>query len=518
MAFASLVVVLASLHVGVLWRALGREQDVVERSVRAELRHSARALEARLDAQLVDAERALDQSGESLPSFAIALHRGDDGITSLAGQPALQRTASSARCESIGLELGAAANRHELIAMILRDCPLAHGASGALLVPTLAAAREINEAQWVQWQSAHRDAPDAVAVRRLENVISALSLQAAHELEARMLRVDVPEGRARVRRGLNGYDGFLETPASLARSLPPMHVDDLELRVTEHSSSAFHEPITHGPLQLQLSLVNPAVVQARTAKSRGLVLSLSLASLALALGTSFVLLRRMRRLRRDNELRVDFVAAVSHELRTPLASIRLLSELLGREDLPRAERAEAFAALEESTRHLSSQTERWLTLARLGRDALAARREHADLAAGVRQIVQRARARGLDVTLDAPAELAFSFDPLLVELVVENLLENAAKYAPGPVGLELVATSSGVQLACSDHGKGFPTDAARLLLPFERGDLRLHHATEGVGLGLALVNGAARAHGGRVVLGSAPGGGARIVVTLENAS
>ena len=518
LAFAGLVLVLVALHVGVLWRALAREEEIVDRSVRAELRQSARALEATLNAGFAEAERALEQGAQAPPACAVALRRGDDGATLVAGRPVEHVATMSPTCESIGLELAIVPDRKRLVATILRDCPLARGASGSLLVPALAAAHDVTDAEWTTWHEAHRDPPDAVAVRRLESVIAALSLQAAHEREARMLRVDVPEGRVRVRREQDGYGGFLETPASLVRSLAPIRADDLELRVGEHAEGSFHEPVTHGPFALHLSLANPSVLNARSAKSRGLVLGLSLASLALALGTSFVLLRRMRRLRHENELRVDFVAAVSHELRTPLASIRLLSDLLRRDDLPAEDRAEAFASLDESARHLTAQTERWLTLARLGKDGLAARRQPGDLAESVRGNVHRARNRGQDVELDAPEHLAFAFDPFLVDLIVDNLLENAAKYAPGKVHLALARSDGGVSLTCTDRGKGFPANAARLLLPFERGDLRLHQATEGVGLGLSLVNGAARAHGGHVALGSAPEGGARILVTMENAS
>ena len=119
--------------------------------------------------------------------------------------------------------------------------------------------------------------------------------------------------------------------------------------------------------------------------------------------------------------------------------------------------------------------------------------------------------------MDAPVTLPFAFDPQLVALVVENLLENARKYGRPPFCLSLTTEARRVRLVCTDEGPGFPANAARLLLPFERGDTRLQKATEGVGLGLALVQAAAQAHGGQVVLDRTAAGGARIVVTLEEA-
>lgn len=512
--FASLVLVLAVLHVGVLWRALGREEESVTREVRAAVQKNARALETRLAADFDAAERALEQ-GAAVPPFAVPMRRSDDGTALLAGLPAQRTATSSSACEWIGIDYGRTprAERPARIATILRDCPLARGASGGLLVPAMHDAHEIAEAEWNGWHEAHQDSPDAVAVRRLESVISALS-QRAERHESGTLRVDLPEGRIRVRREVDGYGGWLVTPASLVRSIAPLHDDDLVLTLAEHSAATFRETVVAGPFALQLSLDNPAVVGARSAKSRAVVLSLSLASLALALGTAFVLMRRMARLRRENELRVDFVAAVSHELRTPLASIRLLSDLLRREDLPAADRAEAFASLDASTTRLAAQTERWLTLARLGKERVAARCEEGDLAAVVRTAAARvASARVVAVDVEAPAQMPFSFDPFLVQVIVENLLENAVKYGAPPFGLALEPSAAGARLICTDQGPGFPADAARLLRPFERGDVRLHHATEGVGLGLSLVQGAARAHGGDVALESRDRG-ARVVVIL----
>lgn len=521
--FAGLALVLVGLHLGVLWRAVAREEEAVERTARAHLGESARVLEARLGRELEEAERMLERDVHRTPTFAIPLQRNDDGRFELAGRVIERPTQQSPECERLGFELGTTSKgaRRGIIERLLGECPLARGPSGALLVPLLHKSNELDDTAWLAWQRAHHDEPDAVALRRLDGILAALSQKVVHEREARTVRVDVAEGRARVRREGDAVVGFLVTPSSLVKAIGAYRVDGLAVqareRATSTSSATMHEPVHFGSFDIGIELADPKELAARSTRSRGLVLALSLASLSLTLGTAIVLLRRMSRLRRENELRVDFVAAVSHELRTPLASIRLLSEVLRREDLPAAERNQAFASLDESVTHLADQTERWLTLARLGKEQLVAHRREADLAEAVQHGIERfVELRSTEVLVVAEP-CVFSFDPFLVSLIVENLLENAYKYARNgsPYRLSLARTDKGVSLTCIDHGPGFPPNAARLLLPFERGDTRLHAATEGVGLGLSLVRAAARAHRGSVKLGNEPDGGARVVVTLE---
>jgi signal transduction histidine kinase len=99
----------------------------------------------------------------------------------------------------------------------------------------------------------------------------------------------------------------------------------------------------------------------------------------------------------------------------------------------------------------------------------------------------------LDVTLGLPpAEL----DPVLLRRVVDNLLVNAAKYAPGPVEVSIGRGPGGLLLQVDDHGPGVPPALRRRIFePFERG-ASVDPATPGVGIGLALVLGFARSCGG----------------------
>jgi two-component system sensor histidine kinase KdpD len=114
-----------------------------------------------------------------------------------------------------------------------------------------------------------------------------------------------------------------------------------------------------------------------------------------------------------------------------------------------------------------------------------------------------------------PADLPLvSLDPVLVQQLFVNLLENAAKYTPAGSEIEISASRQGGTLAVdlADRGPGIPPgDEERIFERFHRG----HHAgVRGVGLGLAIARAIAQAHGGRLVAANRPGGGAAFRLTL----
>jgi signal transduction histidine kinase len=124
---------------------------------------------------------------------------------------------------------------------------------------------------------------------------------------------------------------------------------------------------------------------------------------------------------------------------------------------------------------------------------------------------------GKRAVLEADATLEADVDATLLGLVVDNLLGNAAKYAPEGTPYRVVVERAGgaVRLSVSDRGPGLDRKArARVFLPFERADGRLARATEGTGVGLALVRGIAEAHGGRARVESEQGNGATFIVEI----
>jgi two-component system phosphate regulon sensor histidine kinase PhoR len=318
--------------------------------------------------------------------------------------------------------------------------------------------------------------------------------------------------------------GFVTTKASLGRAPSALEVADPrfiaqvvgEPPVGRKPTQAF-APIADGLGVLVSVRDEAAVVRERTRVER-LLFSLVALGVGLAVALSTVLYRRMRATQRTSELRTSFVAGVSHELRTPLASIRMLSELLAEGRVEEAERKEVIDALASETNRLSSTVERFLAYAKSERGKLVAAREPGDLSQVVRARCEAFAARTGRRVDFAGERLDASFDPRQIEIVVDNLLENAAKYAPDGEPYAVTVEAPDVDRATitiDDGGPGVPEAATkRIWRAFERADDRLSAAVSGTGLGLFLVRTIAEAHEGGATSSSSPRGGARFVVSL----
>ncbi len=219
----------------------------------------------------------------------------------------------------------------------------------------------------------------------------------------------------------------------------------------------------------------------------------------------------------------EMLANVSHELRTPLARIRVVLET-AQENPSRAQRLlqEISADLADLERLVEDVMDT-VRLDPTGMNAqgtgLRARLVPTDLA----DLVAEADARFATLhapralTLDAPSEgLWVSGDARLLRRLLDNLVDNARKYADGPITLRAARVGERVQVSIEDRGEGIaPDDLARVFTPFFRADRSRARGTGGVGLGLALAKRIADAHGGELRLDSALGRGTTAVFTLD---
>jgi signal transduction histidine kinase len=201
--------------------------------------------------------------------------------------------------------------------------------------------------------------------------------------------------------------------------------------------------------------------------------------------------------------------------------VRMLSELLAEGRVEESERAEVAEALAREAKRMGETVDRFMAYAKSERGMLLAEKKLTDIADILRDRVAAFRDRHpeADVELDA-ALLEVAVDRPQIEIVIDNLLENALKYAPlgQPYRVKLERGESTVTLSVSDSGPGVPRGIAQKIFEaFQRGDERLSKATSGTGLGLFLVRAIARAHGGDVELDSSVDKGACFRVTLPRA-
>ena len=230
--------------------------------------------------------------------------------------------------------------------------------------------------------------------------------------------------------------------------------------------------------------------------------------------------------------RSQFAASAAHELRTPLAGLRMYSEMLA-EGLGDPSRAKDYAhRVAEEAARLGRVVSNVLGFTRLERGALQVRPETGDLAAVVRDCIDRQRpaleAAGASIefsVVDDPPEVRFDRDA--VAEILQNLVDNAEKYSRSAkdrsikVSLSCLQEGhedgrfvrSGAMILVCDRGPGIPSDMRRRLFrPFARGSR--DDAPAGLGLGLALVKALAEAHGGTVSYEARPDGGSVFMVFL----
>jgi signal transduction histidine kinase/HAMP domain-containing protein len=219
-------------------------------------------------------------------------------------------------------------------------------------------------------------------------------------------------------------------------------------------------------------------------------------------------LRRLEARHEVQRLRSELISAVSHELRTPLGFIKSYATTLLREDTPiePATQRHFLEIIDEETEKLEHMIDELLDASRLQAGRLPIDRKPVALDALVTHAVDKARpsleASGHDVTLRLPdADVPVLADALRIEQVVDNLLENAARYSdPGsPVEVSLVAEDGHALVSVTDRGDGVAADdLEQIFEPFYRGHNAARRGIRGAGLGLAICRGIVEAHGGRI--------------------
>jgi signal transduction histidine kinase len=292
---------------------------------------------------------------------------------------------------------------------------------------------------------------------------------------------------------------------------------------SERAESSPFEAVTAlgvGGPRARVTLRRGAVERLAVAPPQAVRLPLLLGLLALTGGLAVVGVLQLRREHELTRLRSDFTSSVSHELRTPLAQILLFGETLslGR-TRSEEERRQAAGTIVQEARRLMHMVENVLHLSRLERGVPAVRPAPVVLAPELARIADDFRrlpaASGVSLTTRLAEGVAANVDLGALRQIVLNLLENAAKYAPGgPVILGLGRSGTEARVWVEDRGPGLAADdLERIWLPFTRGAASHQGGSAGSGIGLAVVRALAEAQGGSAVASNQETG-CRFTVTL----
>jgi len=248
--------------------------------------------------------------------------------------------------------------------------------------------------------------------------------------------------------------------------------------------------------------------------------STEMGSLARSLNEMLAQIERAFEERRRSESRLRrFVADASHELKTPLTSVRGFAELFRRGAAERpADLALAMSRIEAEAERMGILVDDLLTLARLDEGRPLAR-EPVDVGSLVAELVEDHRLLHPEWPVDAEiapgAEVVG--DRVRLRQAFANVLSNARSHTPPGTRIHarVAPEGAGVAVAIADDGPGIPPDVIDSVFErFVRADPSRARSSGGAGLGLAIVEGIVRAHGGRLEAANRPEGGAVFTVWL----
>jgi two-component system sensor histidine kinase KdpD len=223
-------------------------------------------------------------------------------------------------------------------------------------------------------------------------------------------------------------------------------------------------------------------------------------------------------------LRNALLSAISHDLRTPLATIVGASSSLveSTKQLSPDAREELSRTVYEEAQRMASLANNILDMARLDAGKIDLNLQWVPLEEIVGSVMARLRRRleGRGVSVDLAPDLPLlKVDAVMMEQVLVNLLENAAKYTPAGARIEIAGRKSPdgrwVEMSVADRGPGIPEEESEKLFDkFYRVPAQRERAQSGVGLGLAICRAILQAHGGAIEAGNRPDGGAVISFRL----
>jgi signal transduction histidine kinase len=228
--------------------------------------------------------------------------------------------------------------------------------------------------------------------------------------------------------------------------------------------------------------------------------------IVLVLTGSYAVVKAVSRELAVARLQADFVSAVSHEFRSPLTTLRSMSEMLERGRVPGDERKQRYySVLSREAQRLHRLVEDLLDFGRMEAGKRQYDMRPTEISTLVSQVVaelsEEHAARGFQIGIREMSPGSVFGDADALRRAVRNVLENAIKYSGDSrrVDVEVGNLEGRVFVSVQDYGMGISrADLRRIFRKFERGSAAKTSSIQGTGLGLAMVHGILRAHGGFV--------------------
>lgn len=238
---------------------------------------------------------------------------------------------------------------------------------------------------------------------------------------------------------------------------------------------------------------------------------------ALIIVAAIFVFRTVRRQLRLQQQQQNFIMAVTHELKTPIAVARLNLETMQKYSLDAEKQKKLIRTTLEETSRLNFLTNNILIASQLEGGGYHFFKEELDLSDLLKDCIQDFRSRfpEREFTEQIEPEAEIKGDPLLLQILINNLVENAIKYSPkaSPIVATLIINDSVLQLNIADEGPGIPDDEKKKIFSkFYRIGSEATRKTKGTGLGLYLCSKIADDHNADIsVTNNTPSGSIFVV-------
>ncbi|WP_153125057.1 ATP-binding protein [Peribacillus tepidiphilus] len=220
--------------------------------------------------------------------------------------------------------------------------------------------------------------------------------------------------------------------------------------------------------------------------------------------------------------RNEFLASISHELRTPLTYLKGYADVSRRKELEESDRNKYLNIIYEESVRLERMIKSLFDLARMDRNTFTIKKEKVELCLFLNSIREKVlpafNEKEIQLDIQCEKEMEVFIDPIRMEQVFLNLLDNARKYSPPrtKTSIQVKKSKQNVIIDIKDEGFGIPReDLAYIFERFYRVDKSRARASGGTGLGLAIVKELIEAHNGTISVQSEVNKGTTFSITIS---